>query len=105
MLRIKSAQYLNMPAKPMTDPLMTQCRLCEEPKQDEELSDGFCRECLYSGLVHSCVNCRTKGTESEMETTQDKWLCQDCAQDLYGGPRRQYTGPRRDYYSGPAELY
>lgn len=113
MLHIKSAQYMRMPmpkALPenQSDPLdpgyeIGECKLCQNPTYADDLDEGFCQKCLVSGMVHQCNNCHKKITEDEATSTDDGFVCQGCGQDLYQG--RDYTGPRDDYYSGPAEQY
>ena len=80
------------------------CELCKEPKYTDDLDDGFCQECLASGDVQQCKNCEGKMLEDEALETDDGIMCKTCWEDLYQ-PHGRYSGPRRDYYSGPAEEY
>ena len=112
MLQIKSAQYMRMPMpKALPEEQLdtryeiSQCQMCQDPKYADDLDEGFCQECLASGMIKQCNNCQKKITEDEGVETQDGAMCPDCAQDLYQTPRGGYSGPRHNYYSGPAELY
>ncbi len=109
MLQIKSAQYMRMPMpKALPEQLdrqyeIAKCKMCQEPKYADDLDDGFCRDCLSSGMIKQCGNCGKKITEEEEVQTQDGSMCQDCGQSLYN--QQRYIGPRRDYHSGPPETY
>jgi formylmethanofuran dehydrogenase subunit E len=109
MKRIKSAQYMRMPApKPFPEQLdpqyeIAKCKLCEEPKYADDLTHGFCEECLHSGTIERCSNCEDYIHEDEAIPTDDGPMCDSCAESLYDEGR--YIGPRRTYYSGPAEWY
>ena len=82
---------------------IAKCKMCPNSVYADDLDEGFCQECLASGRIKQCNNCKRKITENEGIETQDGTMCQDCGQDLYH--EQQYIGPRRDYYSGPAESY
>lgn len=121
MKRIKSAQYMRMP-NPMPSPMpkpfpsesisndldpqydIEKCKGCDNPKYADDLTQGYCQDCLESGTIKQCSNCDDYIDEDESTETNDGPMCSSCAESLYGD-RGQYVGPRRDYYSGPAEWY
>lgn len=113
MLHIKSAQYMQAP---MPKPLpgepqyeIEQCKLCGQDDMNDELRDGFCKECIRAGHVKKCVNCGTLIEENEAQNTDRGPMCPDCAESLFdmrgNFGKGRYIGPRDEYYSGPYENY
>jgi len=102
MLRIKSAQYMNMQMPPKAlpmqfdDGLEEKCKLpdCNNPSFENE---DFCENCIRFGPIKKCSSCYEYRLDDEGVNTDDgRFVCLKCA-------RRSHQ--RQTYYNGPYEGY